>query len=422
MVKQLGEWASGTGEMKVSRPKSSYQRDFVLFVSGQTLSRIGNGAYTVGLAWTVYAITGSPSAMGVLLAINTIPELAFLLVGGTISDVLPKRLVILVCDSLAGVVLLVLTACAASRHLNVLTLDIAAGVLGLVSAFYGPAYSAMNRSLLKTEKLRSGNSVLTVSGNAARLIGPPIAAMLYAAAGPKAVFGLDSLSFFVAVIAMALTRVSADNRRHHVGIVAEARDGLHYTLKTRWLRAIIGLSVAANIACLAPFFVLLAAVVRKDHGGIHLLGWLTATQVAATIVGSMAVGSARWRLKRPGVNLVVLAAVMGAGAVVIGLANRVLPLLFAGAALVGFGLSFDVIENTLIQALVPRGMLSRVYSVDSLVSFGLLPVGYALAGICASLVGPAAVFTVGGVIVVGVCVLTIAGQYLSELDREGVSL
>jgi MFS family permease len=425
VANQLDEGASETeaaGRKAAGRKSIAYQRNFLLFVGGQTLSRVGNGAYTVGLAWTVYAITGSPRAMGALLAINAIPELAFLMLGGAISDRLPRRVVILACDSAAGVVLLVLTMFAASRNLTPVTLYAAAGVLGIVSAFYGPAYSAMNRSLLRTEELRAGNSIITVCGNAARLVGPPLAAVLYAAWGPKAVFGLDSLSFFVAVIAMALTKVAADGHRSHTGVIAQVRNGLRYTLGTRWLKAVIGVSMVANIACLAPFFVLLADLVREQGHGIHLLGWLTSTQVAATIVASIAVGNSRWRLKRPSLSLVVLASVMGLGSVILGLSSRLLPLLFVGAALIGFGFSFDIIENTLIQALVPKGMLSRVYSIDSVVSFALLPMGYAIAGVCAAVAGPAPVFAVGGSALIGACVLTAAGRYLSDVDNAGVSL
>src|SRR5690348_1733492 len=91
-------------------PDSLFQhRNFMLFLSGQTLSKLGNGVYTVGLAWTVYSLTGSTIAMGAVMAVNALPELALALFGGAINDRAPRRLVIIACDSVAAVVLAALT-------------------------------------------------------------------------------------------------------------------------------------------------------------------------------------------------------------------------------------------------------------------------------------------------------------------------
>lgn len=379
------------------------ERNFLFFWAGQSVSKIGNGIYQVGLAWSVYQLTGSTVAMGMVLAVNAIPELALLLIGGTVADRLSRRTVILVADSAACLVTAGLAIAAMAHSLSVAFLAIGALSLGIITAFFGPAYSAMNRDLVRARDFRSANALLSVSSNAARVLGPATAALAYALGGASLVFAADAATFGFAVAAMAFTRPAsmaprATARRLHREVAA----GLSYTVRTRWLRLILAVSLIANFACLAPYFVLLPELVRSHHDGVGVLGLLTTTQVLASIVGAAVIGKLL-RGVRAGKALLVSASAIGLGALGLGLWSREPLALFLGVALIGLGLSFDVIENTLLQSLVPEDLLSRVYSVNMAVSFALLPVGYASAGWLARVAGSAAVFITGGVALTAVC-------------------
>ena len=157
--------------------------DFLLLWSGQTVSRIGNGAYKVAVAWAVYQISKSTAAMGLVLALNVVPELALAMLGGTIADRISRRTVIIVADSIAAVVTLGLAVAAAFGALTISMLMVGAFLLGVVSAFYGPAYAALKGRLPGVSGRGSANAWFTVSGNLARLAGPALAGMAFAAGG-----------------------------------------------------------------------------------------------------------------------------------------------------------------------------------------------------------------------------------------------
>src|SRR5438874_11060578 len=74
------------------------ERNFRLFFIGQATSQFGTGMVGVALAFAVLDLTGSVSDLGFVLAAQTVPLVAFLLVGGVVADRLPRRAVMVAAD------------------------------------------------------------------------------------------------------------------------------------------------------------------------------------------------------------------------------------------------------------------------------------------------------------------------------------
>ena len=74
-------------------------RAFDLLWVGQTISVLGDGVLNTALAWLVLQLTGSATAMGVVVAAQTIPTVVLLVVGGALADRLPRRWLMLTSDS-----------------------------------------------------------------------------------------------------------------------------------------------------------------------------------------------------------------------------------------------------------------------------------------------------------------------------------
>jgi MFS family permease len=87
------------------------ERDFALLYTGVAVSLIGDGITLVALAWQVYDISNTPTALSVVGLAWTLPMVAFLLFGGVLADRIPRRSVLIAADlirgaSLAGIGLL----------------------------------------------------------------------------------------------------------------------------------------------------------------------------------------------------------------------------------------------------------------------------------------------------------------------------
>src|SRR3954469_8405012 len=74
------------------------EREYRLFFLGQAVSLLGDGMVNVALAFAVLDLTGSASALGLVLAARMLPLVGFLLAGGVMADRLSRRTVMIAAD------------------------------------------------------------------------------------------------------------------------------------------------------------------------------------------------------------------------------------------------------------------------------------------------------------------------------------
>jgi hypothetical protein len=86
------------GGLRILRPLGI--RDFALLWTGMTVSLLGDGIYFVAIAWQVYELSNAPTALSVVGVAWTVPQVAFVLLSGVISDRFDRRRVMIVADVL----------------------------------------------------------------------------------------------------------------------------------------------------------------------------------------------------------------------------------------------------------------------------------------------------------------------------------
>ena len=376
------------------------------------MSQVGNGAYQVALGWTVYNVTRSAADMGIALAANAIPQILLFLFGGVLGDRLPRRTIVLVADCTAGVATAGLAVAAARGDLGFGVLLAGSFTLGVTMALYAPAYNAIVPDVLPRTLLLEGNALLDVSANVARICGPLLAGIAYAFGGAAIAFGMDAASFMISAWCMALTSVPLTRAAYRGTMYRDIREGLAYLGKMRWLQLVMSVSLVANAVCAAPLLVLLPRIVQNLNGGPRSLGLAIAVQMGTATAIGIFLSRIRW-LERSGVGLMLLAGAIGLGVALTGLA-RSLGVLLVGMAVIGVGYGFNIVENTVMQTLVPTGLLARVFSINLALSNALLPIGYAVSGLIAQSAGTAGVMLGGGLLLL----LTATGSALTPAIRH----
>ncbi|HEV2890869.1 MAG TPA: MFS transporter [Frankiaceae bacterium] len=371
-------------------------RSFALLWAGQTVSLVGNGVFTVALAWEALSLGGS-RALSLVLVATFVPSTALLLAGGVVSDRRSRRATLVVCDLVQAVAVGGVALLATLDVLRVWHLALAGAVAGAASGFFLPASAALLPDVVPRDLLVRANSLNTIGKlTAGRLAGPALGGLLVASYGTAPAFAADAVSFLVSAACLSLLRVA----RRPVGASASAfeglREGVAFCARRRWLRISLASFAVLNLGVSAPLAVLVPVYVRSHLGlGARALGLLLAVEGVGGAVAAVVAASSRTP-RRLVVATHVSFAVAGASVAALGLVSS---LVLAASALAAAGFLLElgnVYWTSALQENVPPNLLGRVSSVDWLVSGSLLPVGIAAVGALAASAGVAAVLLTGG--------------------------
>jgi MFS family permease len=177
----------------------------------------------------------------------------------------------------------------------------------------------------------------------------------------------------------------------------------------------------ALFVAFAPWGVLGPSVAREQYGGIGVYGLVAAALGAGTIAGSLL--GIRWRPRYP-MRLAMLLILLWPAATILFAVGATLFVVMPAFVIAGAGIAlFDVWWLTALAERIPPDKLSRVTSYDWMVSLGLLPLGYLLAGPLADALGAVEVLLGGSalaLLALAMGLLPLQTRMLERVDEEAV--
>jgi predicted MFS family arabinose efflux permease len=378
--------ASSARLLRFLRPLA--HRDFALLSAARTVSLFGDGIYLVAVTWQVYALHNSPAALAVVGIAWTVPFLGLVLVGGLITDRIDRRRVMIAGDVIRGAAMAAVAALAFAHVLELWHLVALVALYAGGDALFAPAFSAIVPDLVPQDELVEANSLEQFAGPAMlQLAGPAIGGAVVAGLGTASAFAIDSASFVVSGLALAMIRPRAGNPTSGESPARELLRALRFVRGERWLWAILLSSALTVFAMWGPWEVLLPYLVKNALGGdAGAVGSIFAAGGAGSVVAAVAMAHGR-RLRRP-VTAMYLASAAGVLAIAFyGLITAVWQAMVIALLAGACWTVANVIWATLTQIHVPAEMRGRVGSLSSLAMFGLLPLSYAVTGPVASVAG-----------------------------------
>jgi MFS family permease len=347
-------------------------RNYRLFFSGQLISYIGSWMQTMAEAWLVLTLTGSGAAVGATFACRFLPVLLFGLWGGAIADRFNRRKLMIITQSIMGLLAVVLWLIVWTDVVNVWMVFGLAIALGVVTVVDEPARHAFVEEMVGRDKLANAVALNSSVMNSARITGPAIAGLVIATAGVSWVFFVNAISFVAVVIALVAMRPAELRATEHHESRPRVREGLAYAWSLTEIRSTILLvAVVGTLVYNFPTFLTLLAS-ETFGGGAGLAGFLMAILGIGTVIGGLTAAHRGNSSRR----LVILAAAMLGTALVV---TAVLPsqllvevaLIPVGAMAVFFGTSASA-HMQLSSALHLRG---RVMAIYMLLTLGTTVVG-----------------------------------------------
>ena len=363
-------------------------RDFRILWTGMTISLIGDGVFLIAIAWESYSLWNAPAALSIVGIGMTIPTIAFLLVGGVVSDRRDRRVVMAWADGLRAVSVAVLAALVLMGALRFWELVVLVAFYGVGTAFFTPAFDAILPELLPKSDLPAANALdQFVRPIAMRLVGPVAGGALVAASAGVA-FAIDAASFAACLVAV-LAMPRGDGRRVEIqsSNVAALKDGLRFVRQRVWLWGTLLSAAIAYLVFLGPVEVLLPYLVKNElHASAGTLGLVLAAGGLGAVGGAVLMG----HRGHPRRDVTVMYMTWTVATLVIagyGIANATWELMLVCLVFNALEAAGTIVWATIKQHHVPGSMLGRVSSLDWLISIGLLPLSFALTAPVAAVFG-----------------------------------
>jgi MFS family permease len=376
-----------------TRTKSSGSRVRTIFAAS-AISFVGDGMVLVALAFAALQVTGSPTGLGLVLAVRTTPTILLVLIGGAIADRYSRRRLMIGAD-LARFVVQGLTAALLLTHeAELWSLCALQALGGAASAFFNPATTALVQEMVPSDQRRNANALRTMALALGRIAGPALAGVLISVVDLGWTFAIDALTFAASAALLCQLPKVGPRGAPRPRLVQELKEGWSVLRAYEWVWTIVLVAGAGNM--LATAFYVLGPVLAEDSlGGPG--GW--ATIVAAVGVGS-ALGAAVSMRLAPRGSLVVATAALGLDALPrLLLAGGATVEAIAGCALAAAAgvMLFETLWETALQDHIPAGVLARVSSYDWLGSLVPIPIGYLLVGPVAAAMGASTTLWIAGV-------------------------
>ena len=363
-------------------------------LAGSALSLTGDQFTLIALPWLVLGLTGDPLALGLVVALMSVPRAIFILLGGALVDRYSPKAVMMLTKYASALLLGVLAAMTWTEHVTLTAVYLLALGIGLAQAFAMPSGTAMLPRSVPGPLLQAANGLMMGLRQLSMLAGPLLAALLLALAPAGSAggtdmralglaFAVDCATFVLSAWTLARVRPLPGDKPDDAGepVLRAVGAGLAMVWRDVPLRtcflywSLIALFVGGAMQVALP---LLAsetlgsapayAILMAAHGGGMLLG-----MAAATLA--------------PKLKAVTFGALLLTGDAVAGLLLLLLGgidatwqgtvLLLTLGALAGY---LQVAIFTWIQRRVPPHMLGRAMSIFLFIFMGLAPMSAAATG------------------------------------------
>jgi predicted MFS family arabinose efflux permease len=350
------------------------------------------------LGWVALELTGSPFLVGVAAFCRAAPMMALGPLGGALADRVPLGRLLL-CSQVASIAAALALAWlfrdGSGPYRGLLLLEL---VLGSAWAFDFTARRTAIFTLVGRGRLTNAVSLETVGMQVAKVLGPLAGGVLLARIGPVACYSALAILYSTAVLLTCpLARRLTAGSRHAGGAESAPPPSAASAVAEIWrrgtIRGVLIITVCMNVLVF-PYQQMLPVFARDVlHVGPALLGLMYAADGLGSVLGALALGSARGFAQH---TLVFAAGSLGAATVLLGFSlapwygAALALLLLMGVAESGFA----TMQSAIVLLAAPDRLRGRAMGLLS-ACIGSGPLGALWLGFAATILGAPAATALG---------------------------
>lgn len=420
-------------------------RNFRLVFLGALVSELGATLYSFAVSFYILDISGNNAFLqGLYLALCGVALLIFTPVGGVLGDRFNKAKIMFLCDYIKGgmIILATILMLLLKEPSAQIAILFCIGIVGnAVSGIFNPAAGALFPHIIDEDKLQQANAYFTIKNSLEGIFGIILAGILYSALPIHTLFLMVGLCFVASGISEMFIRYQHHPSEERMTLRLAARDmadGIRYLKSKKAILAMMASALFINFfftpvsSNFIPYFVKTDIAGAPSYLFDKLLKpelWSSIFSVCigiSSLVGA-AVLSARPQEEKIGFRTAVRLCLM-AGVVIMMASsywwfvergtslNAFLIAFCAGCLMTGFLVSYvNIPINTTMMRIVDKDKLSKVTSIISIISQGMIPIASVLAGAILGSLGSTMLLVICAVGFTATAVLTIFSRTIREL-------
>ncbi|MDP8264034.1 MAG: MFS transporter [Candidatus Aceula lacicola] len=355
-------------------------KNFTLLWLGQTISQFGDRINQMALIGLVAGrMPGSTFELAKLLSFTIIPVFIIGPIAGVYVDRWDRRTTLFVCDFLRGFLVLMIPTIFIFKD-SMVPIYLIVFLVFCLSRFYVPAKMSIVPDLVAKKTLLSANSLVSMTGMIAFVLGCAFGGYLVEKVGARGGFFWDAATFFVSGILVFLinTRMNfhlnrrkiIDTGKEMIGeirksVLAEIKEGIVYLIHHKEIRFVVNMMFILMAAAGAVYVVIIVFVQQAFQSITKDLGFLAVVLGAGLFCGAILYGRFGRKVSRFKVifSCLILGGLM---MMVFAFVVQKIPILSVASSLAFLlGLIVGPIfiaSNTIIHALSKDEMRGRVFS------------------------------------------------------------
>jgi amino acid adenylation domain-containing protein len=357
-------------------PEPSMRR-FGAVAAAQLVSILGSALTEFAVPVWIYTTTGSLVSFALLAVVGLVPGLLVAPLAGVLVDRYDRRRVMLWGGAAAGAVQLAFGVLLWTGTLQLGAVFALLALLSVALTFQRLAYQSSIAQLVPKRFLGHANGIVQMTTGAGQLVVPLVAVGLIATIGIEGVLVLDVVSYVVATAVVLLVRFPSTMAwRRREGLLAELRGGWRYTWGDPAFRAMLVFFAVLNLF-VSPLFLMITPLVL-DFAALADVGRVAFAGGVGVLAGGLVMAVWGGPRRRRMAGLLLSTSVLAACCLLTGLWPDL------GWVTVGsFGMSMSLtvlngIYATIIQLKVPQRFHGRVISLNTLVAWSTLPIGFGI--------------------------------------------
>lgn len=400
-----------------------FNKDFLLVAIGQIISLFGNQILRYALPLYLLNQTGSSALFGTILACSFIPTLLLFPIGGILADRVNKRNIMVILDFSTAALITIFYLLSGKMDvvpLMTVTMMILYGIQGA----YQPAVQASVPSLVDTEHIMQGNSVIDLISSLANMIGPVIGGILFSIVGLIPILYVSIGCFLASAIMEIFIHIPFEKKKTNGSMFAtgfnDLKESFGFMFKEQPVLWKVSLAFSSVNLLLTSLIMVGIPVIITQHLGFapdtanRLYGYAQGAIAAGSILGGLLAGVFSKKLKLKASPFILagcaLSILLG------GFAQQVLKGSIAVYIVLVIGCSLLLVMTTLfsiqvltcLQILTPINLTGKVLSCVLCICMCTNPLGQFMYGIVFEHTGSSTYvpFYAAGLVMLVICFFT----------------